>query len=167
MPEAAVSPDTAKTPIRRAAGIYGLIVTASVLAAAGTKLGTAPLTVAVFTTLLIYWVAEEYAEVGERASMGDLPSWPHIRRSMARKWPMVSASFIPLAVLIGARLVGASSLQASMCGLVAVVAMLVVYGWEAGRTAGLRGWRQLAMTAGAGSLGVLMILLKVAMVHLH
>lgn len=167
MSAAQTPPDATAAPVRRAAGIYGLIVTASVLAAAGAKVATAPLTLAVFVTLLIYWVAEEYALVGERASMGSLPSWPQIRASMAHKWPMVSASFLPLAVLIGTRLLGASASTAAYCALLAIVLLLVVYGWSAGRTAGLRGWRQLAMTAAAGSLGVLMIALKVAMGHLH
>jgi hypothetical protein len=44
-----------------ASGIYGLIVAASVLAAVGSDLPTGPLALAVFVTLVVYWLAEEYA----------------------------------------------------------------------------------------------------------
>ena len=44
---------------RRAAGIYGAIVTAAILDVAGGKLPTEALVVAVVATLLVYWLAEE------------------------------------------------------------------------------------------------------------
>ena len=75
---------------RRAAGIYGTIVTASVLATAGGHLRTVPLAVAVFVTLLVYWLAEEYAELGEHATAGHLPTWARTRADLAAKWPMVT-----------------------------------------------------------------------------
>src|SRR4051794_10715272 len=86
---------------RQAAGIYGLIVTAAVLASAGGHLRTAALVLAVFVTLLVYWLAEEYAQVGEHVSAGHLPTWRSIRSALAEKWPMVSASYVPLLVLAG------------------------------------------------------------------
>jgi hypothetical protein len=46
---------------RRAAGIYGTIITAAVIAATGVRLTTLALVVSVLVTLLVYWVAEEYA----------------------------------------------------------------------------------------------------------
>jgi hypothetical protein len=61
---------------RRAAGIYGAIVTAAILAAAGGHLPTSVLVVSIVVTLLVYWLAEEYAEVlGEQAAAGRLPGW--------------------------------------------------------------------------------------------
>lgn len=54
----------------RAASIYGAIITAAIIAASGGELPTVPLVVAVVVTLLVYWVAEEYAEViGEQAGL--------------------------------------------------------------------------------------------------
>jgi hypothetical protein len=44
---------------RRAAGIYGTIVTAAVIAAGGDQLSTAALEVTVFVTLVVYWLAEQ------------------------------------------------------------------------------------------------------------
>jgi hypothetical protein len=154
-------------PVRRAAGIYGLIVTAAVLAAAGAQLGTGPLAVAVFVTLLVYWLAEQYAEIGEHASAGHLPTWPDIRTALAARWAMVSASYVPLLTLVGARLLGATPSNAALVGLAVTVVLLTVYGWAAGRASDLRGVAQFVMTASAGALGMLMILLKVAIVHLH
>src|ERR1700685_828532 len=58
---------------RRAAGIYGSIITAAIIAAASGA-PTAALAVSVLITLLVYWLAEGYAEVlGEQAAGGKLP----------------------------------------------------------------------------------------------
>ena len=68
---------------RRAAGIYGAIITAAILATAGSELHTGALVAAVVITLLVYWIAEEYAELlGEQVEAGFVPSstsggpWP-------------------------------------------------------------------------------------------
>ena len=54
----------ARAPLRRrAAGIYGTIITAAVLAATGDHAATLPLAISVLVTLLVYSVAEEYAEL--------------------------------------------------------------------------------------------------------
>jgi hypothetical protein len=125
------------------------------------------LVLAVFVTLLVYWLAEEYAQVGEHASAGHLPTWSSIRSALAVKWPMVSASYVPLLVLVGARFLGASSPNAAYLALGVTVVMLTLYGWMAGRSSGLYGVALLVMTAAAGILGLLMILLKIAIAHLH
>ncbi|MCW2522060.1 MAG: hypothetical protein JWO63_395 [Frankiales bacterium] len=169
--ERAASADTSgpQAPIvaRQAAGIYGLIVTAAVIASAGGQLRTAALVVAVFVTLVVYWLAEEYARLGEHASAGHLPTWPSIRSALAVKWPMVSASYLPLLALVGARLLGASAPAAAYFALSLTVVMLTYYGWSAGRASGLRGGALLLMTAAASALGLLMILLKIVIAHLH
>ena len=157
----------ASAKIRQAAGIYGLIVTAAVIASAGGQLRTTALVLAVFVTLLVYWLAEEYAQVGEHASAGRLPTWPSIRSALAAKWPMVSASYVPLLALVAARFLGVSSPNAAYLALGVTVVMLTFYGWLAGRTSGQHGVALLIMTAAAGALGLLMILLKIVIAHLH
>jgi hypothetical protein len=163
--EPASAPPAAK--VRRAEGIYGLIVSASVMATAGTHLRPLPLAFAVFVTLLVYWLAEEYAEVGEHASAGHLPTWPHIRAELALTWPMVSASYVPIIALLAARLFGASPSTAAYFGLTVTLLLLMIFGWAAGRASGLRGFAQVLMTLAAGLLGALMIILKALLVHLH
>jgi len=154
-------------PARRAAGIYGLIVTASVLATGGTSLPVLPLAVAVFVTLLVYWLAEEYAELLEHASAGHLPTWTRTRSMLLAKWPMVSASYLPLIVLVVVRILGATTSTAALFALIATVVLLMLSAWRAGRSAGLTGAPLAGMTVLAGLLGLGMIGLKIGITHLH
>jgi hypothetical protein len=154
---------------RRAAGIYGAIITAAILDTSGGRLSTAALVVAVVVTLLVYWLAEEYAELlGEQVAGGRLPSWAYIRGALAATWPMISASYVPLLALILARLAGASALAAANTGLAVAIVLLVIHGWWAGRAAQLRGWQLLAVTSVAAALGLVMVALKdLVLIHLH
>jgi len=132
-------------------------------------LSTTALVIAVVVTLLVYWVAEEYAEVlGEQAEGGRLPTWASIRGMLVSTWPMVSASYAPLLALVLARVAGASALTAANVGLAVAVILLTVHGWWAGRAARLRGRQLLLSTAVAAALGIVMILLKdLVLIHLH
>jgi hypothetical protein len=154
---------------RRAAGIYGAIITAAIIDTAGEHLPTVALVVTVVVTLLVYWLAEEYAELlGEQAEGGRLPSRASIRGALSATWPMVSASFAPLLALLLARLAGASALAAANVGLAAAIVLLTIHGWVAGRAAQLRGWQLFFATSVAAALGLLMIALKdLVLIHLH
>lgn len=154
---------------RRAAGIYGAVVTAAVLAAVGDNVPTWALAATVVITLLVYWAAEEYAELlGEHVASDHLPTWPQIRAELAATWPMVSASYAPLLALVLARVAGAPTLGAVNIGLAVAVALLVYHGWSAGRAAHLHGRALLATTSVAAALGLAMILLKdLVLIHLH
>ena len=154
---------------RRAAGIYGAIITAAILDTAGGHVSTAALVVSVVVTLLVYWIAEEYAEVlGEQATGGRLPSRASIQGALVSTWPMVTASYLPLLAVVLAAVAGASELTAANVGLVVVVVLLTVHGWLAGRAAHLRGVRLLVATSVAAGLGLVMILLKeLLLLHLH
>lgn len=154
---------------RRAAGIYGAIVTAAIIAANGGELSTVALVVAVVVTLLVYWVAEEYAEViGEQAEDGRLPTWANIRVMLAGTWPLVSASYAPLLALVLARVAGASVLIAANVGLAVAIVLLTIHGWSASRAARLRGRQLVISTFVAAGLGIVMIVLKdVVLIHLH
>src|ERR1700745_2254820 len=69
---------------RRAAGIYGAIITAAIIAAVGGHLSTRTLAVSVLVTLLVYWIAEECADVlGEQLTGATCPRG----RTSARRWP--------------------------------------------------------------------------------
>jgi hypothetical protein len=152
----------------RAAGIYGSIITAAIIAAAS-GLPTAALAVSVLVTLLVYWLAEGYAELlGEQAAGGELPNWARIRGALASTWPMVSASYLPLVALVLARLAGASPLAAANAGLAVAIVTLTVHGWLAGRSAQLSGPQLAVSTSVAALLGIAMILLKdLVLLHLH
>jgi len=154
---------------RRAAGIYGAIVTAAILDTAGGHVSTAALVISVVVTLLVYWLAEEYAEVlGEQVEGGRLPSRAYIREALTATWPMVSASYAPLLALVLARLAGVSPLTAANVGLAAALILLTFHGWLAGRAAQLHSWQLFFATSIAAALGLVMILLKdLVLVHLH
>ena len=154
---------------RRAAGIYGAIITAAILDAAGGNIPTDALVVAVVGTLVVYWLGEEYADLlGEQVEGGKVPTWAHIREELASTWPMVSASYLPLLALVLARVAGASALTAANIGLVAAALLLTFHAWAAGRSAQLHGRRLLVATSFAAGLGMAMILLKDAVLtHLH
>jgi hypothetical protein len=162
-------PSTRSGGRRRAAGIYGTIITAAVLAAIGARLPILPLVVSILVTLLVYWVAEEYAELlGEQVTGGHLPTWAYIRAALAHTWPMVSASYLPLLALVLARLAGASASTAANYGLAAAILLLTFHGWSAGRASRLRGWQLAGVTAIAAALGLVMVLLKdLVLIHLH
>ncbi|QUQ64157.1 hypothetical protein [Kutzneria sp. CA-103260] len=154
---------------RRASGIYGAIVTAAILTAAGGQLPTVPLAIAVVVTLLVYWTAEEYAELlGGHVRDGKFPDMAQIVAELRATWPMVTASYVPLATLLLARLAGASPVTAANVGLAAAVLLLVYHSWSAARAARLRGPTLVVATCAAGLLGVVMILMKnLVLVHLH
>ena len=154
---------------RRAAGVYGTIITAAVIAATGVRLTTLALVVSVLVTLLVYWIAEEYAELlGEQLEAGRLPTWLEVRLALAASWPMVSASYVPLLALVVARWLGASPSAAANVGLVVAVMLMIFYGWSAGRAARVDGKRLLVITSVAAALGLMMIVLKdVVLIHLH
>jgi hypothetical protein len=162
-PLPAIHVDTAR---RRSAGIYGTIVASAVLAAGGAHLATVPLAIAVVVTLLVYWAAEGYAELlGEHAHAGRLPTWAHVRASLADIWPMVTASFVPLLSLLVARVLGADTKTAATVALGVAIALLLVHGWVGGKASQLHGLRLLAVTLIAGAFGVMMILLKLVVTH--
>ena len=163
--EIPASPDRGR---RRAASIYGTVVTAAVIAAGGNQLTTGALAVTVVVTLVVYWLAERYAELlGEHTQAGRLPDASLVRSSLAAAWPMVTASFIPLAGLLLVRLLGGSSSDAAWVALGVTVVLLVVHGHAAATAAGLRGLRLVAVTGTAGLLGVAMVVLKTLLQHHH
>jgi hypothetical protein len=162
-------PEAPSAGRHRAAGIYGAIITASIMTAVGGSLPTLTLALSVLVTLVVYWLAEEYAEVlGRQATGGHVPTWAYIRARLADSWPIVSASFLPLAALVVARLAGASAFVAANFGVGAAIILLIAHGWAAGRAAQLKGWQLTASTSIAAALGLVMVALKnLVLLHLH
>jgi hypothetical protein len=143
-----------------AAGIYGVIVSSAVMAAshAATAVGA---TVAVLVTLVIYWAAERYARiVAERIHSGRRPDRRKLRRQLTIGWEMITASFLPLAVLDVARLLGAELSTALLAGLSCSTLLLAIAGWEVGRDGKLTTGERLVSAAIAAAFGGVMIVLK-------
>ena len=158
--------DSGRAGSRRAAGIYGAIITAAIMTAAGASLPTSALAVTVLVTLIVYWLAEQYAELlGEPERNGKWPRWSHTRTALADSWPMVSASFVPIIALVVSRGAGASASSAATIGVVTAIALLTFHGWSAGRAAHFHGWQLAATTAIAAGLGLVMVVLKNLVIH--
>jgi hypothetical protein len=143
-------------------------VSGAVLAAGGNQLSSAALEVTVLVTLVVYWLAEQYAELlGEHTSAGRLPTRHQVTTSLATAWPMVTASFVPLLSLLVARLLGASAPGAAYVALVVALIALLVHGYAAGRAADLTGYRLIVVVGTAGLLGGSMVALKAFLQHHH
>ncbi len=151
---------TRDTEESTAAGIYGLIVSAAVMAASHASSAVAVI-VAVLVTLVIYWGAERYSRlVAERIHAGRRPTWRQTRRQLTAGWEIVAASAIPLAVLAILRLAGVDLGHAVLSAMACSTLLLCVAGWEVGRHGQLTTVERLVSTAVAGAFGVALILLK-------
>jgi hypothetical protein len=145
-------------------GIYGIIVGSAVMASVHVETALR-IAVATVVTLLVYWTAEKYAHImARRIVHGPRLSWVELRHELAHGWRLVTASFTPLAALVGTRLLGASVANAVLVALVTATVLLSAAGWRVGRQADLSAAGRLLSAACAGALGVVMILLK-ALAH--
>jgi hypothetical protein len=147
-----------------AAGVYGVIIGGSVMAASH---ATAAVSVAltVLITLTIYWSAERFARlVAERIHREHRPSRRDLVRQLTAGWEIVSASTLPLAVLVVTRLVGRPLDQAVLAALICCTVLLCLAGWEMGRHGRLSRSERVGVTVVAGLFGVALIAMK-ALLH--
>ena len=146
-----------------AEGIYGVIISAAVLASwHGERL--IKLAVSALVTLFIYWAAERYARViASRIEAGRRPTWAELRSELSDGWQIVTTSFIPLAVLLGAAALGAKKPTAVLAALIASTVLLCLAGWEVGRHGRLTAAERVVSTLAAGAFGFAMIVLKTSL----
>jgi hypothetical protein len=143
-----------------AAGVYGIIVGGSVMAASHADRAVA-VALAVLVTLTIYWCAERFARlVAERIHEGHKPDRREILRQLSTGWEIVSASTLPLIVLVVTRLLGRTVDEAIIAALVCSTLLLCLAGWEMGRHGHLSRLERVGVTAVAGLFGLLLTALK-------
>jgi hypothetical protein len=146
-----------------AAGVYGLIISSAVMAASHAESAVA-VVAAVVVTLLIYWSAERYARlVAERIHEGHRPGRSQVLAQVTSGWEMVTASAVPVAALVVLRLGGVELRAALFAALVCSTLLLCLAGWEMDRHGRLTRAERIVSTAVAGTFGVAMIVLKVAL----
>jgi hypothetical protein len=145
---------------RTANGIYGVIVGTGVMAAYnGSTVGR--LTVAVLVTLIVYWAAERYAHIAaKRIVLGRPLTRAELGREFSDGWAIVSASYLPLLVLVTSSLLGVDLTGSVRNALVFSAALLSLSGWRVGTEAQLPLVRHLLSMAIAGAFGVVMIVLQ-------
>jgi len=147
-----------------AAGIYGLIVSGAVIATSHARYAVAT-AVAVLVTLVVYWSAERYARV--MATRVHQPHWQHrrqVRAHLATGWEIVTASFLPLAVLLLLSLVGVGPTVAGLAALACTTVLLFLTGWEMGRHGQLSLPARIGSASVAALFGIALMLLK-ALLH--
>ncbi|WP_433383949.1 hypothetical protein ACQPZX_22760 [Actinoplanes sp. CA-142083] len=150
---------THETAEGTAAGIYGIIVSSAVLVTAHAETAY-KLDIIVLVTLIIYWLAERYARiVAERIHEGHRPRWNSVRQQLTTGWEIMSASLVPLLVLLLARAAGAGMNLAILCALITSTLLLCLAGWRMG--ARLTPAERVVSTLVAGAFGGVMIFLKI------
>lgn len=143
-----------------AAGIYGIIIGAAVMAASHAP-SAVRMVAAVFVTLTVYWSAERFARlVAERIHEGRRPVRREVLKQLTTGWELVTASWVPPLALVVARFAGWSLDAAVMVALGCSTMILCLAGWEMGRHGQLTTLERLVTAAVAGTFGVLMIVLK-------
>ncbi|MFD7025808.1 hypothetical protein [Promicromonospora sukumoe] len=148
----------------RAAYLYGLVITGSVLASAPADLGIVRVAGLLGGTLLVYWCAESYAHLIAARSLARRPLRPAERRHvLAEGLPLIAACTAPVVVLLIEWVLRVPADVAVDVALVVNLGLLLVVGWRMSTDGGLRGSRRLGATATAGLLGVAMIGLKLAL----
>ena len=146
---------------RLSSEIYGLIIASSVLAASADDDDIVHVAGSVLGTLLVYWLAETYAHVmAARHVTGRSSAWTAVRHDLRTGWPLVSASFIPLIVVVLAAIVGADVEIAETAGLICATVLLFASGWVAGRRRGSTGFGLFGGAVAAACFGVVLVGLK-------
>jgi hypothetical protein len=146
---------------RRAAHLYGLIVTGAVLGAAPDSVTLGHLVLALVGTVIVYWAADTYVHwMATRAVRGRSLD-PRERREAVRDGlPLIAACTIPVVVLVAELVLSVSTERAVRIAMLVNIALLLGVGWEISTSGGLVGWRRAGSVLGTGLLGVAMIVLK-------
>jgi len=147
--------------------IYGLILGASVIAAAGADHPRQAGLVEIYlcVTALVFYLAHVYARVIGAWIEGEAPTWPAIRGGLRRERPMIGAQLLPaLFLLLGA--LGAIGGRAAITLAVAAALTELMFGvtlacWRAKATPG----QFAASLAVAGVFAIIIVLLKIFVHH--
>jgi hypothetical protein len=144
------------------AGIYGTIVVSATMAgAAGLPLNGVLLSG--FTTVVVYWVAEEYADGLAHRFVTGRHTRDDILHGLRERFTMLEASLLPVLTVLVAGILGASVSTAVTFGLIAAAASLTTLGAVAARRSGMSAFNTLLAGLVAAALGGAVILLKLVL----
>ena len=144
--------------------LTGTVVCAAAIAySAGHVDSTAQLCIAIFGTVLVYWLAHLHARtLGFSVTHGHHPL-ASLRLAVLETWPIAGASVLPILILLLTDVAGASLRTSAWTALIATIVLLTAYSYLAGVRSGLSTWGRVASAAVGAGLGILVALLKVAL----
>ena len=149
---------------RRAAHLYGLIVSGAVLATAPQDIRLFKVAIILLCTLGIYWAAETYVHwIAARTLVQRDLTHDERLKIIADGWPLVAACAVPLLFLGAEALLGVETSVALDVTLVVNSVLLFIVGWQMGTAGGLKGVRLLLSAGATGLLGLALIALKTLM----
>jgi hypothetical protein len=143
--------------------IHGTVVGAAIMVAASLHGTLGQVVIAVVAGLLVYWVAERYAELLAAGVHGRFHSWSRIGMVLRRGWPMLQSAYAPVIPLLVASALGAELPTAVLTALGLSTVLLAGIGYEAARRSGGSPSAALAWAAGSALLGVAVIALKLSL----
>ena len=157
-------------PPRRAvdygAAVYGSVLVAALVAAEfESDVDARAMTLTLFATTIVFWLAHVWSEaLGERIA-GDATTLRRLRGIAVAEWPLVEAGFVP-AALLALSWIGVYSRETGAV-LALAAAVLQLFGW--GFLAAWRTEQRLAVgflsAVVNGALGGAIVVLEVLVLH--
>lgn len=144
--------------------LTGTVVCAAAIAySAGHVESTTQLCIAIFGTVIVYWLAHLHARtLGFSVTHGHHPL-VSLRLAVLETWPIAGASVLPILILLVADVAGTTLRTAAWTALIATIALLTTYSYLAGVRSGLSTWGRVGSAAVGAGIGILVALLKVAL----
>lgn len=151
------------TAPRLAAATYGLIISDAVLVAAGGSRSIGVTVSEVGIALVVYWLAEIYAEFLGHHAAGESLRLPDVRAALRQGLAMIELSALPLLAMLLAIAAGVGVRSASTVALIVTALLLAGLGFLAGSRHAHSLAARIGTALGAGLIGALMVLLKSAL----
>ena len=115
------------------AAVYGsVLVTALVGATFEADFDARSMTLSVFTTTVVFWLAHVWSEVMGVRLAGTVPQWGHVWHVAVSEWPVVEAGLVPDALLALAWAGVYSRDTGAELALIAAILQLAAWGFAAG-----------------------------------
>src|SRR5262245_28961425 len=166
-PEATKQEESPLPPylLRSEGVITGTVVCAAVIATAGGTHTTRELSAALIVTSFVYWLAHVYAHAIAGAVTDRHHPFLALRHAVERTRAILGAGLLLVAILLFADLIGFEDRGAAWVAMDAAIGLLGIYGFLAGRRAGISVTRSLICAVAGAALGVLVALLKAYVLH--
>jgi hypothetical protein len=150
-----------------AAAVYGSIVAAALIEAFRAEhVGAEEIALSVLATLAVFWLAHVWsAVIADRINHGPNVQLSRVKAISRAEWPLVEASFVPIAILLLGWAGVLSDAQAAAIALGVCIVQLVTWGVVVGRRA-YGDWMPAAVVGIVnGALGLVLIELEVLVLH--